>query len=86
MKKIGVFAAMVAAVFCACNAYALNLPGAGEEYHVPANTTNVVEESDMAAFNALGKVIFENEESALRFTSDTAPNVLLEGPGWMIKD
>ena len=76
----------VAFAFLTTSAYALDLPGAGETYTVPANTTNVVEEADMAAYNALGKVVFTDETSALRFNTATAPNVLLEGAGWMIKD
>ena len=85
-KNIGVVAAMAAAAVFAYSARALDLPGAGATYTVPANTTNEVTEADMEAFNALGKVVFTDETSALRFTSDTAPNVLLKGAGWMIKD
>ena len=76
----------VAIVFSTTSAYALDLPGEGETWTIPPNTTNVVEEADMAAYNALGKVVFADETSALRFTSATPPNVLLEGAGWMIKD
>ena len=81
-----VIAIAVAIVFSTTYAYALDLPGEGETWTIPPNTTNVVEEADMAAYNALGKVVFMDETSALRFTSDTAPNVLLKGAGWMIKD
>ena len=82
----GIGAAMAAAVVCARSVMALDLPGAGETYTVPFGVTNEVTEADMGAFNALGKVVFTDETSALRFTSATAPNVLLEGAGWMIKD
>ena len=78
--------AIVATLFFACAARAVDWPAAGETYTVPANTTNVVSDADIDAFNALGKVVFTDATSALRFTTDTAPNVPLEGAGWMIKD
>ena len=85
-KNVGVFAAVAAAMVFSHSAMALDLPGAGETYTVPANTTNEVTDADIEAYNALGKVVFTDETSALRFTSATAPNVLLEGAGWMIID
>ena len=85
-KKFGAFAAMAAAVVCAYSARALDLPGAGETYTVPSGVTNVITDAEIDAYNALGKVVFTDETSALRFTAGTAPNVLLEGSGWMIID
>ena len=78
--------AIVAVMFFACTARAVDWPEPGDTYTVPANTTNVVSDADIAAFNALGKVVFTDSTSALLFTTDTAPNVPLEGAGWMIKD
>ena len=78
--------AIVAVMFFACMARAVDWPGAGETYTVPANTTNVVSDADIDDYNALGKVVFTDSTSALLFTTDTAPNVPLEGAGWMIKD
>ena len=78
--------AIVATLFFACAARAVDWPGAGETYTVPANTTNVVSDADIDDYNALGKVVFTDATSALLFTTDTAPNVPLEGAGWMIKD
>ena len=85
-KKVCAFAAMAAAVVCTYSARALDLPGAGETYTVPSGVTNVITDAEIDAYNALGKVVFTDETSALRFTAGTAPNVLLEGSGWMIKD
>ena len=85
-KKFGAFAAMAAAVVCTHNAMALDLPGAGETYTVPSGVTNVITDAEIDAYNALGKVVFTDETSALRFTAGTAPNVQLEGSGWMIID
>ena len=78
--------AIVAVMFFACTACAVDWPAAGETYTVPANTTNVVSDADIDDYNALGKVVFTDSTSALLFTTDTAPNVPLEGAGWMIKD
>ena len=90
MKNVGVFAAMAAAVVFAYSAAAENtvvdwssVSGdvSGGIYTVPADTTVNVGDADIAAVNALTKVIFANSNSVMRFITATPATVKFQGPG-----
>ena len=90
-EKIGALAAMVAAVFCACETMAGGIEPVdwsvwrGKTYTVPADTTNEVTSADFAAANAVSTIVFENEYSALLVTTSSIPNsVKYQGPGSVI--
>ena len=91
-KKFGAFAAMAAAVFCACEVQATPIDWnavSGTTYTVPADTTNEVltAEEFVKVTNLLTKVIFANGNSTLRFTTSTYPSsVTFQGPGTVLMD
>jgi len=91
-KKFGAFAAMAAAVFCACDVQATPIDWnavSGTTYTVPADTTNEVltAEEFVKVTNLLTKVIFANGNSTLRFTTSTYPSsVTFQGPGTVLMD
>ena len=89
-KRFGAFAAMAAAVVFAYSAAAENtvvdwssVSGdvSGGIYTVPADTTVNVGDADIAAVNALTKVIFADSSSVMRFTTATPATVKFQGPG-----
>ena len=91
-KKFGAFAAMAAAVVCACEVQATPIDWnavSSKTYTVPADTTNEVltAEEFVKVTNLLTKVIFANGNSTLRFTTPTFPDsVTFQGPGTVLMD
>lgn len=90
-KKFCAFAAMAAAVVFAYNAAAENtvvdwssVSGdvVNKTYTVPAGTTVVVGDGDIAEVMTLTKVIFSSADSVMKFTTSTFPSgVAFQGPG-----
>ena len=70
----------------ALTSFAIDWPGEGGTYTVPAGETNTVTEADIAAVNKLAKIVFADKDSALLFTSTTAPAVKFSGTGTVIKE
>ena len=92
MKRTCAFAAMAAAVVCACEVQATPIDWnavSSKTYTVPADTTNEVTTAEEFAkvTNLLTKVIFANANSTLRFTVSTFPDsVTFQGPGTVLMD
>ena len=90
-KKFSAFAAMAEAVVFAYSAAAENtvvdwssVSGdvSGGTYTVPAATTVVVGDGDIAEVMTLTKVIFSSADSVMKFTTSTFPSgVAFQGPG-----
>ena len=70
----------------ALTSFAIDWPGEGGTYTVPAGETNTVTEADIAAVNKLAKIVFADKDSAILFTSTTAPAVKFSGKGTVIKE
>lgn len=84
-NKFGASAAVVAAVFCACDVQAVDWPAAGGTYTVPADTTVEVGVDDFAAVNALSKIVLANSNSVMRFMTSSYPSgPSFEGAGTVL--
>ena len=91
-KEFFASAAIVAAVFCACEAWAGGVEPvdwsawSGKNYTVPADTTNEVNTAeDFNNFMNLSRVIFDNDNSAIRFNVSSFPgNMKFKGSGTVI--
>ena len=77
------WAAVAVAVLMASVQALAAMPGAGGTWTIPSGTEETLAESDMAAYNALAKVVVNGKMTFSGVT--TAPAVVLEGSGECVK-